>query len=348
MPYVFGVDGGGSTCRAILITESGRVVFYGKGAGVNYHEVGASTAVRTIEKLYQEALSKARARKDECIGIGLGLAGAGRAKDQEILTPLFHDAFGNTPFLLTTDADIALTSGTLSDSGIIVIAGTGAMIYGRNEAEECSRVGGYGPLVSDEGGGYRIGLEALRRVVRAYDGCDLETLLSERILAHFELKTFEDLISWVNSAEATREQIASIAPLVMRAATENDPVADELMNEAADALAIGVEALHQRLQFPDRFEVVLSGGLLTNSTNYAQVVRRKILYLLPGATITPPKMEPVFGAALFAYSLTGQTIDQDLLDTIQLTYREYSDRQNSTNATRESALAAASAETENE
>lgn len=326
MPYVFGVDGGGSSSRALMITDRGRVVYCGKGPGVNYHEVGASQAVRVIEKLYEEALGAARARRDECVGIGLGLAGAGRDKDREILEPLFKNAFGDTPLRITTDADVALTSGALSDSGVIVICGTGTMVHGRNEQQETARAGGYGPLISDEGGGYWLAIQALRRIAQAHDGCGIPTALTASVLEHLQLKDFDGLIHWIHSQDASRKRVAEIAPLVVRAASEDDPVADELLNQGADALAIGVEAVHKRLGFSDRFDVVLSGGLITHATLYAQLVRRKILYLLPGASVNLPRMEPVFGAAFFAYSLAGLGIDQDLLHMIQTTYREYQDR----------------------
>ncbi len=322
MPYVFGVDGGGSTSRAILITDSGRVVHVAKGPGVNYHEVGASSVTATITRLYKESLEAAHARQDECRGICLGLAGVSREQDRAILIPLFDEQFGKTTYLLLSDAEIALTSGTLSESGIVIIAGTGTIIYGRNSQGREGRVGGHGPLLSDEGGGYRIALNGLRAIVRFHDGFEGETVIRKYVLDHLKLKTVEELVPWVYTQTTNRRKIASLAAFVMQAANEDDPLAEEIIDLEADQLALGVEVLKKKLEFPDCFDVVLSGGLFSSSSYYRQIVRRKILYLLPGANVVSPQLDPVIGAGLYALHNAGITIDNDMLDTIRRTYRE--------------------------
>jgi N-acetylglucosamine kinase len=322
MPYVFAVDGGGTQSRAILLTDSGRVVYYAKGPGVNYHDVGAHNAVATIKRLYQEALTAARARLEECRGICLGLAGVGREQDRNILKPLLHDQFDDR-YMLISDAEVALVAGTLSEYGIIVIAGTGSIIYGRREQGGEGRVGGYGPLLSDEGSGYRVALDALTALVKSADGFGIPTPMQPEIFDRLNLHSLDELVNWVNSSAATREKISALAPLVIKAAQEHDPVADQILNSQGDQLARSVEILHKRLKFADRFEVVLGGGLFAESSYYRQIVRRKILYLLPGADILTPRLEPVLGAALYAYSIAGVGLNEDLLDIIRRSYNEY-------------------------
>lgn len=323
MPYVFAVDGGGTQSRSVLLTDDGRVVHIGKGPGVNYHDVGAVKVSTTLNRLFNDALTAARARREECLGMCFGLAGVGREQDRTMLMPLFNDQFGENNFMLLSDAEIALVSGTLSEYGIVVIAGTGSMIFGRNEKSEEGRVGGYGPLVSDEGSGYRIAVEGLRAIVRNHDGCGINTVLQNWILSLLNLKTVEELVNWINSPSATRDKIAALAPLVIKAASESDAAADEILNQQADLLAINVDTLHKKLNFPERCEVVLSGGIFDETSFYRQVARRKILYLLPGADVLSPRFEPVFGAALYAYTLAGINLDEDLLDTVRRTHREY-------------------------
>lgn len=322
MPYVFGVDGGASNSRAVLMTDRGRVVHYAKGPGVNYHEVGASQVTSTISRLFHESLQSARGRAEECKGICLGLAGAGQEQDHANLRPLFDSIFGGHKYMLMTDAEIALVSGTLSETGIIVIAGTGSMIFARNEERKEARVGGYGPLVSDDGSGYRIGLDALRAVIEVHDGIGKKTSLSKLVLEHFHCPSVNDLIHWVNSMAATREKIASVAPLAIQAADEGDLVADTIMNRHANRLALGVEAIHKKLEFLDRVDVVLSGGLLSETSFYSLLVKRKIHYLLPGANVIQPKMEPVLGATLYALSMAEIPIDEDILRTMRQSFKE--------------------------
>ncbi|RJP19042.1 MAG: hypothetical protein C4527_27930 [Candidatus Omnitrophota bacterium] len=322
MPYVFGIDGGGSTSRAILITDAGRVVHLAKGPGVNYHEVGAGSVSTTISRLFKETLLAAHARQDECRGVCLGLAGVGREQDRAILKPLFDEVFGKNAYLLVSDAEIALTSGNLSESGIVIIAGTGTILFGRNEQGREGRVGGHGPLLSDEGSGYCIALQGLRAIVRSHDGFEGATLITKSVLEHLKMKTVDELIPWVYAQSTNRRKIAALASFVIQAANEDDPLADEIINQEADALALGVEVLKKKLEMPDCFDVVLSGGLFSASSYYRQIVRRKLLYLLPGANVVSPQLEPVIGAGLYAMHQAGVRIDNDLLDAIRRTYRE--------------------------
>lgn len=322
MPYAFGVDGGASKSRAVLLTTRGEVLHIARGPGVNYHEAGAQNAVATLSRLFKQCLEASRARAEECAGMCFGLAGVGRPRDKETLTPLLDSVFRKDAFLLYSDAEIALASGTLSESGILVIAGTGSMVFGKTEDGGKARCGGHGPLLSDEGSGYRIGLDGLRAAVRAHDGVDEPTPLSARLPEHLKLNSMDELIGWVNSNAATREKIAALAPLAVRAAEEDDPAADRIVHAHADALAVRVSAVHKKLRMPPRVDVVLSGGLLRNSAFYRQLVQRKILYLLPGAGVMAPKLEPVLGAALYALAKAGVEIDNGLLDIMKRTHQE--------------------------
>lgn len=322
MPYVFGVDGGGTQSRAILMTDRGRVVYLGRGPALNYHDVGASQVSSSVNRLFNDALRNSRARAEECRGICLGLAGCGQEQDRAILQPLFDNQFGKDKYVLMSDAQIALVSGTLSESGIIVLAGTGSMVYGRNEDGLDGRVGGYGSLLSDEGSGYHIGLDALKTIVRHHDGMEEKPGFYKAVFDALGVQRIGDLIGWVNSGNASRDRIAALAELVTRAAAEDDPAADAILERQADALSRCVDALHRKLSFSERVDIVLSGGLFSDASYYWQLLRRKIHYFLPGANVISPKLEPVIGAALYAFSIASIPIDEDLLDLARRSYRE--------------------------
>ncbi|MGC9328313.1 MAG: BadF/BadG/BcrA/BcrD ATPase family protein [Candidatus Hinthialibacter sp.] len=322
MPYIFGIDGGGTQSRAVLMTDFGKVVYVGKGPALNYHYVGASQVSSSVKRLFNEALQNARARPDECRGVCLGLAGAGQEKDQAILQPLFDELFGGERCLLLSDAEIALISGALAETGIIVLAGTGSMIYGRNKDGLDGRIGGYGPTLSDEGSGYHIGLEGLKAIAWRHDGLLEEVGFQQSIFEYMGFHQVSDMIDWINSNASSREQIAALAEILVRAASEDDPLAEEILNRQAEYLARFIDALHRRLSFPESVDIVLSGGLFSDASYYWQLVRRKIHYYLPGANIISPRMEPVMGAAIYALSMANIDIDENLLDLAQRTYRE--------------------------
>lgn len=322
MPYAFGVDGGASNSRGVLTTLQGEVLHTAHGPGVNYHVCGSQSAVNTLHKLFHDCLEGARAKEDECKGLCFGLSGIGRDHDIEVMKPLLNQKFKAESYILTSDAEIALSGGSLSDQGILVIAGTGSMAYGRSESGIVARAGGHGALLSDDGSGYRIGLEAMKAVMRSEEELSIPTQLKKRIYDIMNFQSLEDLVQWANSPQATKDKIASFAPEVIKAADESDPTADEILHQQADQLALYVESVYNRLQTPDRVDVILTGGILDQASNYWQIVRRKIMYLIPGAHVSAPKLEPVLGAVLYGLSHAKVEINSDLISILRRTFKE--------------------------
>lgn len=329
MPYAFGVDGGASNSRAVLTTLQGEVLHTVNGPGVNYHECGAQNAVSTLYRLFQNCLESARAKPDECKGLCFGLSGIGREHDHNVMTPVLNQKFPPGSYILTSDAEIALSGGSLSDQGILVIAGTGSMVYGKSESGVTARAGGYGALLSDEGSGYRIGMEALRAVIHEAEGLSIPTVLTKKIFESMNFRGMDDLVQWANSPNASKDKIASLAPLVIKASDEGDSVAEDILYSQADQLALRVESVYNRLQTPERVDVILSGGILDQASNYWQILRRKIIYLIPGAHVSAPKLEPLLGAALYGLSHAKVEISSDLIAALRRTFIDCKQRHSS-------------------
>ena len=155
---------------------------------------------------------------------------------------VFHDAFGDGP-------------------GILLIAGTGSIALGRHETGREGRVGGWGSLLGDEGSGYAIGLEALRRVARNADGRGPETRLREAVLSRLSLDGVDALVAW--SAQAEKAEIASLVPAVVESSRRGDAVAGEILVKAVEELSGHVLTVLTNLgpwSYPPG--VALSGGLL--------------------------------------------------------------------------------------
>jgi len=145
--------------------------------------------------------------------------------------------------------------------GMLLVAGTGSMAWGRNEGGKEARVGGWGSLLGDEGSGYGIGLEALRRVTRSADGRGPDTGLASAILGALGMERTEQLVGW--AAEASKADIAALAPVVAQQSRAGDFVAGEILVEAVEELESHVVALLETLDpWPRPPRVALVGGLV--------------------------------------------------------------------------------------
>jgi N-acetylglucosamine kinase-like BadF-type ATPase len=297
MAHVVGIDGGGSKTVGLLGDVSGEVLARVEGGAANYHQVGLEGLARTLRAVL-DGLSAAVPGGLSIAGAVLGLAGVGRREDAARVLPLLGEMGFPPRTLLTHDARIALAAGAQEDSGIILVAGTGSIAYGRTAEGGEARAGGFGPLLGDEGSGYDLAVGALRAVVRAADGRAPMTALSGVLLGELGLDDASGLVRWVESAE--RSRIASLAPLVFEVAAAGDAAAQSAVAQGADALADMALSVHRRLTWAKSPVVVLDGGLFRHQNLYCEAVRARIRESADGVAVLVAEREPAEGALWLA------------------------------------------------
>jgi len=224
----------------------------------NYNAVGFDAACSALER------AMLMARKDypgEISALCLGLAGAGRAEDIQRFQNWAVDHFPTTAVKIVSDADILLMAGAPSGPALALICGTGSIVYGRMVTGEIIRAGGWGYLFGDEGGGYAIGIAALRKMMQAYDGRGPETLLSEMVLERYGLHTPPELVHTIYGAESPRSAVATLSELVEQAAGQGDSVAIAILDESSRELARAIAAVYPRLGV-STVPLVVTGGTI--------------------------------------------------------------------------------------
>jgi N-acetylglucosamine kinase-like BadF-type ATPase len=244
MDYILGVDGGGTKTLALLGDLDGNVLARGISGPSNASAVGFDAACSALEN----AIHMSRANfPGEIRALCLGLAGAGRKNDAEPFQNWATQKFPKAMVSVISDAEILLMAGAPAGPALAMICGTGSIVYGRTVTGELIRAGGWGYILGDEGSGYTIGSAALRAVMQAHDGRGPQTLLSELVLARYDLHAPPELIHAIYGAESPRAAVASLTALVEQAAAQGDVVAITILKEAAGELARTVAAVHSKL-----------------------------------------------------------------------------------------------------
>ncbi|MGO9471897.1 MAG: BadF/BadG/BcrA/BcrD ATPase family protein [Rhodomicrobium sp.] len=249
--YLLGVDGGGTRCRARLCRLSGAILGEGEAGPANIR-FGIEESYTAVLEATAQCLAKAGLDLGDCASISacLALAGAG---DPATLSELKGHKHPFRWAVFTTDSHAACVGAHRGKDGGIVIVGTGsigeAVVKGRHH-----RVGGWGFPVSDEGSGAWLGCELARRVLWAHDGRIPWTELLRRAFEHFASDPHA-IVRWMGPART--KDFASLAPLVIEHAAEDDLAACELMGLAANH----IEILVKRLTAMGAPRVALSGGL---------------------------------------------------------------------------------------
>ena len=296
--YIIGIDGGGTKTVGILTTETGQSLAEVQSGPANYHVVGEAKTQAVLGNLIEELCEKAGVSRTGPIRFCLGMAGLGRPADQEAIGRICDDLGIRDNRILTHDAHIALVGGTEKQEGVIIISGTGAIVYGINAHGREARASGWGYLLGDEGSGYDIAIKGLRAVVRSADGREVPTELTDRILNRLELNKPSELVRWVHAA--SRDAIAHLAEIVFDVAQSEDGVAGRIIDGAADELVCAARSVIAQLEFGKSFDVILSGGNLVHQPLFVDKIRQKFAEIQPKAVVRLPKHESAYGAVLLA------------------------------------------------
>lgn len=299
---VLGVDGGGTRTVALLAARNGsgwKLLGRGEAGPSNRQAVGTEAAFDALEAATEAAFAAAGRPRKPVRAACLGLAGAGRPKDREVIREWAQRASLAGTVEVIEDAALLLAAGTPAGWGVAVVAGTGSMAYARHADGRTARAGGWGYLMGDEGSGYAIAVAGLRAAARAADGRGPKTPLADRFLASFGLGRPEELVGAVYRG-CDRAALAALAPVVLEAAAAGDPVAAEIVDAEAAELASAASAAARQLDLGPTFPVALAGGLLESCPAY----RSRFLLALAdrGLTADPVTVvtEPAEGAVLLA------------------------------------------------
>jgi N-acetylglucosamine kinase-like BadF-type ATPase len=300
MKYFLGVDGGQSGTTAVIGDETGRVVGTGEAGPCNH--AAAAEGRAKLERAIRGSVGAA------CAAAGLEFAStifeaacfglSGGPEDRlEILSSIVKSA---RPLIVTIDAVVALSGATPQGQGIIVIAGTGSISFGRNAGGQSARAGGWGYIFGDEGGAFDIARQALRASLRMEEGWGSPTQLREILLDATGSRDANEMLHRFYGPEWPRSRVATLAPLVDRAAAEGDALAEQIIHNAAQELALLVENVRAQLwKSADTVHVVYIGGVFQS----ARLLERfRMLVELDGVTrCGPPLRGPAEGALLEAY-----------------------------------------------
>jgi N-acetylglucosamine kinase-like BadF-type ATPase len=314
MKAFVGVDGGGSKTRAVIVRESGELIADLKTEGSNVNHFGWERAQSILQELFVQ-IRKSLPSKTRIESIFLGLAGIDRSEERRKMGEWISSQWPGVKVGVENDAVPALVSGAGDAEGIVLIGGTGSIAFGMNDRGEQCRVGGWGYLIGDEGSGYDIGKEACAAVLKSYDGRGEKTLLTDKILAHYQIESPTSLIPLVYSNEFTREQMAAMTRFVFEAAQDGDPVSLSLLNKAADELSDLVHALMARLTFAkERVPVVLTGGLFHEGSLLISLVRER---LPEHIEVVRSEHPPVAGAVIMSYRQAGRTPGVEFAESLR-------------------------------
>ena len=310
MPSLFiGVDGGGTHTRAVAAGED--LVPKGRGSAgpANAATRPFPRVVAAVSEAVTDAAREAGIDPADAEGIACGLAGIDTAGIAPRVVAALDETWGRGKTLVTNDARIALAGGVagpVEGPGIVLIAGTGAIAFGRGTDGTEARAGGWGSIIGDEGSGYAIARRGLAAVVRSLDGRGPPTRIRELLFASEGMTSSDELLHRIYRTDGGAADVAAYFPLVMAAAKEGDAVALGILAEAGDELALAAVTVIRKLRLErEAFDVATVGGVFSAGELILGPLRAQIHSTAPGARLHPPVHPPEIGAVRLALARAG-------------------------------------------
>ena len=303
MPYYLGIDGGGTKTTCAVGDDSTLLATATAGAS-NIVRVGESQARESLRQAVKQACAAAGIAPEQVARVCVGGSGAARPQLAALIREFLAEILP-MPIDVVGDMQIALEAAFDDGPGVIVIAGTGSIAYGRDRQGRTLRAGGWGFAIGDEGSAHWIGRSAVSAILRASDLVDQtsaspsqESSLIASVFKAWGVTSLADLARAANSIPPP--DFAALFPAV---AASQDDLATQVLTDAGRELARVAEVVMRRLFAKDETSsvpVAMAGGVFRHAPRVREVFYNELRALDPRAEIHPNIVEPVEGALRMA------------------------------------------------
>jgi glucosamine kinase len=302
--YYLGIDGGGTKTTCAVGDESHLLATATTGPS-NIVRVGEEQARESLNQSVRQACAAAGITPAQVVRTCVGGSGAGRrelaARVQQILAELL-----SSPVDVVGDMQIALEAAFDAGPGVIIIAGTGSIAYGRNRQGTTARAGGWGFAVGDEGSAHWIGRAAVSALLRAADRArdtDADQAPQNSSFAASLMKpwcvgSLNDLARAANSIPPP--DFALLFPAVAASADESAlqvlTSAGKELAQVASVVLLRLFALDDAAPVP----VAMTGGVFRHAARVRDVFYNELRTLDGRVEVRAQLVDPVEGALRLA------------------------------------------------
>jgi glucosamine kinase len=317
VPYYLGIDGGGTKTTSAIADDSQTLATASAGPS-NIVRVGEAQARESLHQSVRQACAAAGITPAQIAHTCVGGSGAARPELAAIVRHILSELLP-PPIDVVGDIQIALEAAFDTGPGVIVIAGTGSIAYGRDDAGRTARAGGWGFAIGDEGSAHWIGRAAVSAVLRAADPRDgnpagrsparttplQDTSLAAALGRAWGVTSLDDLARLANSIPPP-----DLAALFSAVAASRDALAVQVLSSAGTELAQIAAVVTRHLFASEQvatIPVAMIGGVFRHSPLVRGDFYNGLRRLDPRAEVFPQVVDPVAGALRLARRAAAKT-----------------------------------------
>ncbi len=307
MDYFLGIDAGGTKTAAVIADAAGTERGRGAGGPCSLATGEYTQWTRSVRESARSACLAAGLPEDTRFrAVCAGVAGYSLKERREEFATILAEEISADRYDLCPDYEIAYWGASGGEPGVVVVAGTGSVAFGRNEQGETRKVGGLGYLFGDAGSGFALGKTALGQAIKSLNQ-DRKFPLADAVLSRIGAETIEDILAWTYQ-DFTPAKVAALAPIVGELADAGDETARLIIHTVAQIHSANASQLMRKLALPPNTPVYRLGGLWQISKHLRSLPFPPPLSSEQESEMTPrvrlclaePQHDAAMGAALFA------------------------------------------------
>lgn len=298
--YIVGCDGGATKAEYVIADKAGHIVAHLKTPGIQYALLGENGFAEALYKDLDALFAQAGIKKELVTCAVFGMTNYGETQNsQKDMTSVAQAYFKSTPTLMMNDAVIGWSGSLGGKPGINVVAGTGSIAYGQDEAGTGCRAGGYCVRFTDEGSCTWMGAKTAALFFKQLDGRLPRAALYDVVMEEYG---FDDPMQFIDFLYAGPSEddaaLAAIQILAAKAYKKGDPSIEQLYAEAAEELAALVRTIANQLNFKQLpIHVSYSGGLFQAGDCIMNPFKRAVENA--GGQIEKPLYSPIVGSIIY-------------------------------------------------
>jgi N-acetylglucosamine kinase-like BadF-type ATPase len=318
--WILAGDSGATRTRVCVADAGGVIRSYGLSGPGNAFAVGWPKALAHLEEAVSRALRSCGPAARSVAAAVLGSASVDQPSEGSLLIEsMLRRLLPHGPRKVLGDMHIAFEGALGGRPGVVMVSGTGSVVFGKGRGSRRAKIGGWGALFGDEGSAQWIAREALRRAAHAVDGTGPATRLPAAFQRHFRVRAFRHIVPIIYK-DTTPATLGALAPLVVRCAAQGDRVAGAVMREAGEGLAEQAAAAIRKLRMA-RAQVSYQGSVFRAGGIILSPLRKALKARCPDARLVPPLLPPLGGAWLLALKAVGIVPSRDSISAFGRNYR---------------------------
>jgi N-acetylglucosamine kinase-like BadF-type ATPase len=320
VPYYLGIDGG-ATKTVCAVGDDSTLLATATTGSSNIVRVGEAQARESLQRAIVQACAAAGIVPEDVAGTCIGAAGAARPNTAKLVRRAVAEIV-SSPLEIVGDMQIALEAAFPGRPGVVVSAGSGSIVFGRDQHGRTARSGGWGYAVSDEGSAFWIGRAAVASALRAleanqWNASTIPPAFAVALLKAWGASSLDDVVRIANSSPPP--DFAALLPEVLGAPDECTlPILTQAGRELARLAAVVIErlfgtavqdtAVSAKASFTQPpVPVAMAGGVFRHAALVREAFYNEIRVLEPRAEVRAAIVDPVQGALFLARKLAGKS-----------------------------------------